>query len=236
MAPKDWIKPRNSWITVARQPWKKPGPTCAKRWSSAMTHPAEPPPPAGWYQDPERPEAVRWWDGRGWTDLRASPDTPDHLANAEGSAQEDAVANDPAADAVLRCDTCNQRRHSRVEVCKNCGRTTAAVDPDIPNDGGVHYPTDDVLDVPKTLDSLLEMKVALAQEKAILDGAGSPPSAALLRPMVQQEADNRALMLKADLAQESVLSGPYSTGKWEANPFGLSGRVIRGYRHWRRKR
>jgi predicted amidophosphoribosyltransferase len=31
---------------------------------------------------------------------------------------------------------------------------------------------------------------------------------------------------------------PYVTQRteWEANPYGLSGRMIRGYRHWRRKR
>lgn len=137
---------------------------------------------------------------------------------------------------VLRCDACNKRRHSRVEACGNCGRTAATTDPNIPNDGGVFYPTCDVLDVPQTLESLLEAKVALTQERAILDGSESPPSAAILRPMFQQEVEDKRLQLKADLAQVSTQGGPYSTGKWEANPFGLSGRVIRGYRHWRRKR
>lgn len=34
--------------------------------------PAFPPPPA-WYPDPERPDAIRWWDGRAWGESRIKP-------------------------------------------------------------------------------------------------------------------------------------------------------------------
>jgi RNA polymerase subunit RPABC4/transcription elongation factor Spt4 len=37
------------------------------------------------------------------------------------------------------------------------------------------------------------------------------------------------------LPPRPTIPGRATTG-WEANPYGVSGRVIRGYRHWRRKR
>jgi hypothetical protein len=147
----------------------------------------------------------------------------------------DDATGDPAALVVLRCDTCNQRRDSRVEVCKNCGGSAATVDPDAPRAGSVILSTDDVLDVPATPGLLVERMVALRQEQAILDGAEMPPSAALLRQELEGEQSRWREELNAKL-QAKRTTGPYSTGKWEANPLGLSGRVIRGYRHWRRKR
>lgn len=80
---------------------------------------------------------------------------------------------------VLRCDVCNQRRDSRVEVCRNCGKDAASVDPDMQPGPGVNYLTDDVrditeLDIPLSLTLLLERQVALAQEREILDGAKNP--------------------------------------------------------------
>lgn len=192
------------------------------------------PPPAGWYPDPEDAEGLRWWNGSQWTDLLVATATPAHLADAADSVQDEEIS-DPAALMVLRCDSCNQRRDSRIEVCKNCGGSAATIDPDAPRAGGVIFSTDDVLDVPATPGLLVERMVALRQERAILDGAEMPPSAALLRQELEGERSQWREELNAKL-QAQRTTGPYSTGKWEANPFGLSGRVIRGYRHWRRKR
>lgn len=44
-------------------------------------------PPAGWYDDPYRRHAHRWWDGRGWTDQVRSGDT---------------VSSDPAPGTLIR--------------------------------------------------------------------------------------------------------------------------------------
>jgi CAAX protease family protein len=32
-----------------------------------------PPPPAGWYADPDEEHAIRWWDGTAWSEHRARP-------------------------------------------------------------------------------------------------------------------------------------------------------------------
>ncbi|MEM7274491.1 MAG: DUF2510 domain-containing protein, partial [Actinomycetota bacterium] len=33
-------------------------------------------PPPGWYPDPERPDAYRWWDGMAWADQQPPPTSP----------------------------------------------------------------------------------------------------------------------------------------------------------------
>lgn len=170
-------------------------------------------------------------------------DSPAYSGSNPLGQTEDSLA-EPLA--VLRCTTCNQRRDSRVEICKNCGGTTAEPDPDTPHHGGIIFMTEDVVDIPLPHDleqraSLLtEQRVALAQEGAILHGAQTPPSADVLREqIIKQDAVERAQLredIGARVHETMTTTGPGSSGKWEANSFGLSGRVIRGYRHWRGKR
>jgi hypothetical protein len=42
----------------------------------------------------------------------------------------------------------------------------------------------------------------------------------------------------ASIDQEAIRSyvEPYHRGGWQANPMGVSGRIVRGFRHWRNKR
>ncbi|MDX6698715.1 MAG: hypothetical protein QOE65_2112 [Solirubrobacteraceae bacterium] len=42
-----------------------------------------PPPPAGWYADPQAPGRWRWWDGARWTDDVSTPAVPGALTAAD---------------------------------------------------------------------------------------------------------------------------------------------------------
>jgi hypothetical protein len=80
--------------------------------------------------------------------------------------------------------------------------------------------------------------IALRQQQALLEGR-EPPSAQLLGAEFDAELEVRQIELRArgaEIMEESFAHGPGTSGRWEANPFGLSGRLVRGYRHWRHKR
>lgn len=80
--------------------------------------------------------------------------------------------------------------------------------------------------------------IALRQQQALLEGR-DPPPATQLGSEFDYEQEMRKIELEArgaEIMRETFASGPGTSGQWEANPFGLSGRLIRGYRHWRSKR
>jgi Protein of unknown function (DUF2510) len=183
----------------------------------------EPPthlPPASWYPDPEG-TGLRWWNGSAWSHHRhPSPE----LRTLE-------------QPTVLRCTACNQRRDYRVSYCPNCGERESAADPDTPLTGGGWYVTDDVSSY-SGVGRIDERYIAIIQQAALREGRTPPPEAT-----ARQQAEARREHIRQEhrdrmdqAALERLQTGPYSTGNWEANPHGLSGRMIRGYRHWRRKR
>jgi hypothetical protein len=51
----------------------------------------------------------------------------------------------------------------------------------------------------------------------------------------QAEAIEQSLRRRDELLRDHFQAAVSDT-RWEANPLGLSGRVVRGYRHWRDKR
>jgi hypothetical protein len=80
--------------------------------------------------------------------------------------------------------------------------------------------------------------IALRQQQALHEGR-DPPDAVQLGSEFDHEQAMRKLELEArgaEIMRETFANGPGTSGRWEANPFGVSGRVIRGYRHWRNKR
>ena len=137
---------------------------------------------------------------------------------------------------ALQCMECGQRRDPRVAFCPSCGGSSATEDPANPvPEGGYHYEvrpfaTED----PHAPVKLRERMIALRQQQALLEGR-DPPDAAQLGSELDFEQEMRKIELNARL-EEAMANGPGTSGRWEANPYGLSGRVVRGYRHWRNKR
>src|ERR1039458_5641623 len=58
------------------------------RTEKAMTYETG---PAGWYPDPQIPDAVRWWDGRAWTS-HTQPWVPTPLVQPMGDGKSRSVA------------------------------------------------------------------------------------------------------------------------------------------------
>lgn len=81
-------------------------------------------------------------------------------------------------------------------------------------------------------ESLQRKRVALKQRLALLEGKDIPPAFVIEGELEEEEIDR-----KQDRAQDRQLEAMWlGTPGWEANPNGLSGRMIRGYRDWRHKR
>jgi hypothetical protein len=56
-------------------------------------------PPAGWYDDPEAPGNLRWWDGQAWTEHRQPGPSADHPTGAAVRRPSEATWTSDAAGA-----------------------------------------------------------------------------------------------------------------------------------------
>lgn len=124
--------------------------------------------------------------------------------------------------------------------CPSCGGTSATEDQANPIPaGGYHFDVGPAgVEETQTLERARERMIALRQQHALLEGR-DPPDALQLGSEFDHEQAMRKVELEArgaEVMRETFARGPGTSGRWEANPFGLSGRVIRGYRHWRNKR
>jgi hypothetical protein len=141
---------------------------------------------------------------------------------------------------ALQCTECGRRRDPRVTFCPSCGGTEGIEDQTSPiPPGGHHFDAGQVsIGVPQTSERARERMIALRQQQALLEGR-NPPDPALLGSAFDYEQEMRKAELEArgaEIMRDTFSNGPGTSGRWEANPFGVSGRLIRGYRHWRNKR
>lgn len=150
------------------------------------------------------------------------------------------AATDRTEVLALACTECGRTCDPRIDFCPTCGAETAIEDPAQPiAPGSYHFDTA----LPGaaavgTLDRARERMIALRQQQALLEGH-EPASAQVLGAEFDAEMQMRHVDLQArgaEIMQGSFAHGPGTSGRWEANPFGLSGRLVRGYRHWRHKR
>lgn len=138
----------------------------------------------------------------------------------------------------VRCETCGRKRDPRITYCSQCGGQAAAEDQTVTIGNGDAYSDIDwdIANGHRPMDSLKlrEKRIALIQERALLNGLEPPPPETAAMEIDAEDARYQA-EFRARM-QHHLDHGPGTSGQWEANPFGLSGRVIRGYRHWRNKR
>lgn len=83
-------------------------------------------PVAGWYEDPLSPSAVRWWNGRGWTEHTQSPPAPPGDFATSWATFSDGPSTTPAIvhTVVAASTTSAQRSPSRNEYIPMRGHMT----------------------------------------------------------------------------------------------------------------
>lgn len=148
---------------------------------------------------------------------------------------------------AFKCESCGRRRDPEVAYCAQCGSEDAKEDRDHPVAPGSRF----VADLPEDgeppeymTDAGIRRRIGGLQENAIRLGRPTPDVESATPDAIALERSNRIASRRPDLSlpgaqspdiQLGALTTPYiHTGL--GNPAGLSGRITRGYRHWRHKR
>jgi hypothetical protein len=165
----------------------------------------------------------------------------DQAQEAEPEDDEDHAAETYVVSLCMRCGLKRDRRLDFCEVCGGGQSTSREVEipaprfpPDVYYDVDYPYETGPFAERSLSVSELRNVGAAIRQKIALRKGETLSAEEAL---RLTDEAHQGPMSPEAAAMVSAFMrTGPGSSGKWEANPFGLSGRVVRGYRHWRHKR
>lgn len=84
-------------------------------------------PPAGWYEDSERPGFERWWDGSEWTDHRRTKTSTEPIAPIAGQVEVQAVEPLATGSVTTKCPVCHEATAiQRMSVAIDSGFSSSA--------------------------------------------------------------------------------------------------------------
>lgn len=141
---------------------------------------------------------------------------------------------------VKECRRCGYRRDFRIDFCENCGADNTDSDEThviVPSTTDIYYDSETPRGSwPLGDEDGVNRIAAHKQSIALLEGNSISAEEALRDAELAVALETARRPTLNERVQEVWETGPMSTRGWEANPFGLSGRLIRGYKHWRHKR
>lgn len=77
-----------------------------------------PPPPAGWYPDPDVADQQRYWDGADWTEHTAPASVPPPPQASGAPSAECPYCHSAIHPDASRCPACS----GELKYCRSCGK------------------------------------------------------------------------------------------------------------------